>query len=127
MTGSPFVIFKQDPTKEIGSTPILIFGNDFYTCLLDGIELVNLTDSTIIVTLSMAREITVGVETDFTYRKQLVIQPYDSMDVQMQRAFTMEPGDLMYAFSDYSSNLFNAFVTYRILTELGATNVRNPH
>lgn len=114
----PFVNFKMDPTKEIGSTPTIIFGNDLHTCLIDGIELVNLVDSIITLTLYVAREVTVGIETDFIFRKQLVLQPYDSMDVQINRAFTMEPGDLLYGFSDYSSNLFNAFITYRILNEL---------
>ena len=109
--------FKMTPTRHVGSTPTLIFGNDVYTCLIDEIILANVTDGTILVTLSIAREVTIGTETDFIFRKQVIIQPNDSFSFPFNRGLTLEAGDLLYAFSDYSSNLFNTFVSYHELTE----------
>ena len=115
---SPWVNFKMTPTKEIGSTPTLIFGNDTHTCLMDGIVLANITDAVILVTLTVAREVTVGTETDFILGNQIPLQPNDRVDVLLNATLTLEAGDLLYASSDYSSNLFNTFVSYRELTEL---------
>ena len=122
----PFVNFKMAPTGPISSTPLLIFGNDQYTCLLDGILLCNLSDNPINVTLSIAREIEVGVETNFTIVQSLALEAYSQIDVLLNASLTLEPGDLLYANSDFSGNLLNAFVSYRELTELTASGL-NAH
>jgi len=118
MAASPFVNFRMNPTSGIGSTPVIIFGNDVYTCLIDGIVLANVTDNPIVITLAIAREVTIGAETYFTLGGQISLQPNDRVDVLLNTTLTLEPGDLLYASSDYSSNLFNSFVSYRELTEL---------
>ena len=119
MATSPFVNFRMNPTSGIGSTPVIIFGNDACTCLIDGIVLANVTDNPIVITLAIAREVTIGAETYFTLARQISIQPNDRVDVLLNATLTLEVGDLLYASSDYSSNLFNSFVSYRELTELG--------
>lgn len=118
MTSSAFVNFKMAPTAQISSTPTLIFGNDQFTCLLDGIFLSNLTNNQINVTLSIAREIVIGTETDFILTQSLALDAYGQIDVLANTSLTLEPGDLLYASSDFSGNLLNAFVSYRELTEL---------
>ena len=118
MASAPFVNFRMNPTSNIGSTPMIIFGNDAYTCLIDGIVLANISNNVIVVTLAIAREVTQGSESYFTLARQISIQPYDRIDALLNVTLTLEPGDLLYASSDYSSNLFNSFVSYRELTEL---------
>ena len=115
---APFVNFRMTPTQTISSTPTLIFGNDQHTCLIDGIVLSNLTDKVILVTLTVAREIEVGEETLFVLADEIPIQSSDRIDALLNMALTLESGDLLYAQSDYSENIFNAFVSYRELTEL---------
>ena len=107
MTTAPFVNFRMNPTSDIGSTPVIIFGNDAYTCLIDGIVLANITNNVIVVTLAIAREVTLGTESYFTLAREISIQPYDRIDALLNATLTLEPGDLLYASSDYSSNLFN--------------------
>ena len=123
---TPFVNFRMNPTSGIGSTPVIIFGNDACTCLIDGIVLANVTDNPIVITLAIAREVTIGTESYFTLGGQISLQPNDRVDVLLNATLTLEPGDLLYASSDYSSNLFNSFVSYRELTELD-TPTLNAH
>jgi hypothetical protein len=68
--------------------------------------------------MTIAREVTIGTETYFTLARQISLQPNDRVDVLLNATLTLEPGDLLYASSDYSSNLFNSFVSYRELTEI---------
>jgi hypothetical protein len=121
MTTAPFVTFKMAPTLNISNTPALIFGNDQHTCLMDGIVLANTTDNAIGVTLSIAREVTVGTETYFTLVNQQSIPANSRVDVLLNASLTLEAGDLLYASSDYSNNTFNTFVSYRELLELPIT------
>lgn len=115
---APFVNFRMKPTANISSTPTLVFGNDQHTCLIDGVVLSNLTDNVILVTLTVAREIEVGEETLFVLADEIPIQPSDRLDALLNMALTLDPGDLLYAQSDYSENIFNVFVSYRELTEI---------
>lgn len=115
---SPFVNWKMLPTANINSTPTLIFGNDQHTCLVDGVILSNLVSNVILVTLSVIREIEVGVETSFVLASQLSLNPNEKPESLLEMSLTLEPGDLLYANSDYSGNLFNTFVTYREFLEL---------
>lgn len=112
-----FVHFKMNPTSGIGSTPVMILGNDKHTCLIDGIVLANVTDNQIAITLTIAREVTVGTETYFTLAQKILLQPFDRVDALVNASLTLEAGDLLYAASHFSKDLFNSFVSYRELTE----------
>lgn len=114
----PFVNFKMEPTGEISSTETLIFGNDQHTCLVEGVVLSNLTEQVILVTLSLAREEVVGEEALFVLASEIPIEASSYINVLSDMTLILEPGDLLYAHSDYSDNLFNAFVNYRELTEI---------
>ena len=115
---TPFVNFKMQPTSTINSTPVIIFGNDQHTCLIDGIVLANTTDSPIEVKVSVTREGVEGTKIYFSLANKIVIQSGDRTDILINAALTLEPGDLLYASSDYSTNSFDTFVSYRELTEL---------
>lgn len=116
----PFVIFKVKPTANIGLTPTAISDSVPYTSLIDGILLVNMTPGIIKVTLPFKRTLS-SVMTETIFRNQIVLQANEAVDVQMEKALTIEPTDVLMAFSNYTANLFNTFVTYRILTELPAS------
>lgn len=105
------------PTLKVGSTPTLILGSDQYTCLIDGIVLVNLTSSAIIVTVYVIREITEGKGTNIVFANHVSIQSNDRVDLLLNCSLTLQHGDLLYAFSNYSNNIFNTFVSYRELVQ----------
>ena len=118
MVTAPFVTFQLQPTAEISNTPTLIFGNDRHTCLLDSLLLTNVSEETIQVTVSLAREVTVGQESYFTVFDQAPIAPQGWADVLTHTTLTLQPGDLLYAASNHSSHVFNTFLSYRELWEL---------
>lgn len=76
-----------------------------------------MTPGIIKVTLPFQRTIA-SVMTETVYGNQIVLQANEAVDVQMDQVLTMEPTDVLMAFSDYTAHLFNTFVTYRLLTEL---------
>ncbi len=115
---TPFVNFRMQPTQNVSSTPFLIFGNDLHTCEIDGITLANLTESSIVVTLSVSREVEVGTDTNFIYLPEALIKPMDRLEVMQGTTLRLEAGDLLYARSDNSDSFFNTFVNYRELQEL---------
>jgi len=105
------------PTLKVGSSPTIIFGSDLYTCLIDGIVLANLTTNAIFVTVYVSREITTGTDTKFIFANHVSIQASDRVDLLLNCALTLQAGDLLYAFSNYSYNTFNSFVSYRELVQ----------
>jgi hypothetical protein len=114
---TPFVNFKMHPTLKVGSTPTIILGSDQYTCLIDGIVLANLTPNAIIITVYVAREIIEGKESNIVFANHVSIQANDRVDLLLNCSLTLQPGDLLYAFSNYSNNIFNTFVSYRELVQ----------
>lgn len=108
----------MQPTLNISSTPELIFGSQ-YTSILDSIVLANQTDGNIIVSLYILREVVQGNATECTVANKIVLSSKSRIDILDSATLTLEAGDLLYAFSDFSGNLFNSFVSYRELTELG--------
>lgn len=118
--GSPWVIPKQHPTKNISSTPTLIFEAQV-TCYIDGLIVANQVDNDILFSLYLLREEgeptpTEAVEYPLILNKTLSAK--ESIDWFRDMAFVAEAGDLIFAYSDYTDNLFNTFVSYRKLTEL---------
>ena len=118
MATSPFVNFGMQPTQGVTNTSTLIFGNDTNVCLLDGVLLSNTSNNLILATLLVAREETTGTETYFTLANQVAINPNSMVDALNGMTLTLQPGDLLYANSDISSNTFDVFVSHRVLTEL---------
>ncbi len=118
----PFVNFRMKPTKNIGSTPTLIFGSS-YACVIAGIIIANQTENALLFSLYLLREEgtptpSEAVEYPFSLDRHLEAQA--SLDWLEGKDLILEAGDTLYAYSDYNENLFNTFVSYRELTELGA-------
>ncbi len=111
----PFVEFKLYPTKNIGSTATIIFEVP-KTCILDSIWLVNIVDTPIKIFSYILREVE-----KFPCANGILINPLDNIDMLERTTFTMEAGDLLYAYSDFANNRFNSFISYRKLNELGGT------
>lgn len=111
---TPFVKFKIQPTNNINSSSVVIFGkaaNTTLTSLVDSILLTNLTQNVIVVSLSFFR-----ASKYYILANQVSIEAYGNVDVLVGSTLTFEPGDMLYASSNYSSNVFNSFVSYRELT-----------
>lgn len=119
----PFVNFKQYITQDINNTPTLIFGSEF-NCILDSIILSNKTNSKIIASLYILREVDKDKATECTLANKIVIEPNSLLDILESATLTLEAGDLLYAYSDFSENVFNSFISYRELIELGGENDR---
>lgn len=117
----PFVSFKMNPTLNVDSPPTLIFGADLTTTLLDSVLLASQVETVLLATVWVSREIETGSETKFVLCSRITILPFERVDLLINTTLTLEPGDLLYASSDYSDNLFNAFVSYRSLNELGVS------
>lgn len=119
----PFVNFLMKPTKEIGLTPTLIFGNNQYTCIIEGMIVANQVNNQLFFSLSLLREEgmptpTEAVEYMLTTHQSL--EANESIDWMHKKTLILRPGDTLYAYSDYDDNLFNTFVSYQELTELTA-------
>lgn len=122
MTTYPFVRYFMNPATGISSTPIMIFGNDKNTCLIDSILLSSVSDTPLKVSVNVAREeagTAPGVEVYYSLASQVQITPYGRVDILENKAFTLEPGDLLYASCDWSGGLFDTFVIGQELTETG--------
>ncbi len=114
----PFVIFDRQLTANINSTPTIIFGEDQHTCFVQGVIITNMTDNIILVTLYRAIEETPGIETDIVTGNKIPVQPYCLQDILAGTYLIIKPGDLLYALSDFSGNIFNTTVNFHKLTEL---------
>lgn len=123
MAVAPFVTFLMKPTSNISSTPTIVFGNDVHTCIVDGFIISNKspTSQEIYVTIKLAREITIGVESYFTLANSVSLAKNANIDIMLNASLTLQAGDLLYASSSFSSDLFDIFVSYRELLELPQT------
>lgn len=119
----PFVNFLMKPTREIGSTPTLIFGNDQYTCIIEGLIVANQVNNQILFSLYLLREddtVSPPVAVEYMLTTNQPLEANQSMDWMQGKTFILQPGDTLFAYSDYSDNLFNTFVSYREFIELTA-------
>jgi hypothetical protein len=110
---APYVNFKPYIVKNINNTPTKIFGSD-YTCILDSALWVNLSNVPITVYAYYLKD---GIQTIFC--PGVKIDAFGYTDWLYNATFYPGAGEFLYAYSDYSSNLFNSFVSYRQLNELG--------
>ena len=111
----PYVNFLSNPVLNIGSTPTIILGSE-HACIIDSILLTNVTSNNINVSLYILREVDdIGVQFPLP---TINIASLAYTDVLYNTTLTIQAGDILYAYSDFSSNLFNSCVSYRQLVEL---------
>jgi len=106
-------------TKGITNTSTLICGDSTNVSVLSSIFLSNVSSNAILVTLLIAREETIGVETYFTFYHQKLIEVNSTVDILQGSPLILLPGDLLYANSDSSVSIFETFVSYNSLIEFG--------
>lgn len=119
----PFVGFKMQPTLSIESTPTVIFQSDV-TCLLDSVLLSSQVAVPLIASVWITREDAEGGQIACMLAQNVSLNPFERLDLLKDTTLTLEPDDLLYAASDYTGNLFNTFVSYRALYELGKDEKR---
>lgn len=113
---SPFVLFKNKATRVNGKSETIIFSNTL-TSIIDSIFIVNTFTSPILVKIILNK--IDGVSTNsFIFRQWFVVDALDYKEILSGSTFTIEPTDTLTAISKVDTNTFNAFVSYRALTEL---------
>lgn len=110
-----YVIFSSDGINNIGSTPTQIF-TEANASIIDGIFLVSTVETSMTVTIYVAR--TEGMDTTNYINLTVTLPPLGYLDVLKDTTITLIANDVLYAKSDFSTNYFNAFVSFRQLTEL---------
>lgn len=112
----PFVLFKMQPTEKISAKPTLIVPEQECTCVIDSMHLVNITNIDIRVTLLIKNRIDAAIEQKIVYKPFIDINKYASL--YLQESLILQKEHLLYAYSNDVDNIFNAFVSFRVLTEL---------
>jgi len=123
-TSYPWVNFLSTPRPNINSTHVSIFGNNYlgssHACIIDSIIICNTTNRDIFVSVYTLTERLIDsvltAQNTFKFFKR-VVPALKTIELLEGAGFNMEQGDLLYAFSDQSSNLFDSNVSYRELRE----------
>jgi hypothetical protein len=107
----PLVVYTHSYYSNISNPQSPIFGIKDRKCIVNSILLSNLTDSKIFVTICAFSE-------NFILIPQIEIDAKKTIDALKEiDSIMLEPGQLLYASSDFSANLFNADVQYKVLSE----------
>ena len=123
MANYPFVNFERWLAQDIDSTPNLIFGNDQSNCIIDGVFITNTTPNVISVNIYILYEDDEEIPTQHTLGQSISIDAYGCIDLLKGSTITTKAGDTIFAYSDFSGNLFNTCVSYRVLNQ---TPIINP-
>lgn len=116
----PFTNILMMPTYDIDSTPKLVFGSQ-YTCKLDSIWICNTGDTELFTDFNLLTERIVNnqpISKNGPFIPNQVLKPKGYIELLLGSVAHIVAGDLLYANSDNSSNLFNCFISYREFTEL---------
>lgn len=111
-----FVDFPLYITTNIGSTPLLVFQSEDI-CILQSIKFINTTNNTIKVFSNITRDFGSGDTETYMYVPGVPIEPLGRIDVLEKSLENIKPGDTLYAYSDFSSNRFNCFISYQALVQ----------
>lgn len=127
----PWVNFKCSRSKQVSSTPTLIFGSAL-TCIVDSIIVVNTTSNQMLLDVTILSEIDLTPITFYLVRK-MPIAPFAKQEIlntniqnnvgvsTTETILYMLSGDLMHANSDFVGNKFDCHVNYRELAETAPT------
>jgi hypothetical protein len=111
----PWVSFNLAPTANIDSTPLLVFGSESNS-IVDSIFVCNTTDQEIFVDITTLSERNLQPITTYIVRNFL-LPGYGSAELIKESVINLEAGDIIYANSDFSGNLFDCMISYRQLLE----------
>ena len=112
----PFAVQKRTPTKQVDSTPLIVYGSDNGS-FIDGILVCNTNNKEIFVSFHTLDERNLVADTHMVSNNQ-VLSPYETKELLKGATLFMEPGDLMYGYSSFSGDTFDCHISYRDLTEV---------
>lgn len=115
-TSRPFVTIRRTATKQIDSTPLLVYGSE-NSSFVDSIWVCNRNNKDIFVNFQTLDERNNEAD-DFQLMNSIVLTPYESKELLKGAIINMEPGDLMYGYTTYSGDRFDCHVSYRELNEI---------
>ena len=106
-----FCNFTSTVTPDITNTPTRVFGSAF-GCVIDSIVLVNTSDQTISVDLSLLRQEESG-SVSVPLLQKLSLAQNQSVDwMAGKNGIRTTPQDMIFASSDYSDATFSAIVSF---------------
>lgn len=116
----PFVNRRAFLTKNVGSTPVLICGSQ-HAMDVDSISLCNTSENNLFFSIKRVGERTENnvltpIEVYEIYSN--ILKSKETLDIELSKVKYLEPGDLLYANSDFSSNRFDVIVSCREYVEL---------
>lgn len=121
MSAYPFQDFDCFVTKDIGSTPTLIFGKQ-NTCILESMIFANQVDNSILFSFYLLREEGSPTPTEaieYPFVLDLRMESKQSLDwLTGKNPLIVRGGDTLWAYSDYNINLFNTFISHRELKQV---------
>lgn len=115
-TSPPFTKVRRTATKQIDSTPLLVYGSD-NASFVDSIWVCNKNDKNIFVNFTTLDERN-NETNDFQLINSIVLTPYESKELLRGAIINMEPGDLMYGYTTYGGDTFDCHVSFRELLEV---------
>jgi hypothetical protein len=110
----PWVNFLTEQVSNIGNTPTIIFPAISNAAILDSLLWTNKVDVSINVSAYILRG------ENQTSVPGAIIEPFGFVDRLENSTLYMEPGDILYAYSDFSGKLFDSLIAYRVLNEIGS-------
>lgn len=113
---APFVEIKSTSTKDIDSTPLIIYGFD-NASFIDSIWVCNTTNKEIFINIQRLIERDLVTSTT-NFVNYYVLAPYESKEILKGSVLNMEPGDLLYGFTNFSGDRFDSHVSGRLVTEV---------
>ena len=106
---NPFVLFKMAYSLELNSTKQIVFSSE-KTCILKNIIVSNLTASPIMFSCYLTpfeTEEKVNIVLNYSVQKTDALPFFNGMIIN--------PNDTLWAYTDYSNNMANIFISYEEL------------
>ena len=114
----PFVNFKSVST-EVGGMDTRIFGQDT-ACIVDSIWAGNQSSSDLMLNMYVMKNGETESQKIMLVSKWL-FKAYESFELIENSVLYLEPGDLLFAYTDFSENHLTITVSYRALINQGIT------
>lgn len=116
----PFVNRRAFLTEDVGSTPALICGSE-HAMDVDSISFCNTSGNDLFFDIKrigerMRNNVLTPVELYEVFHG--LLKANQTLDIELSRAKYLEPGDLLYANSDFSGSRFDSVVSCREYNEL---------
>jgi hypothetical protein len=119
----PFVNFKSTST-EVGGLDTRIFGRDT-ACIIDSIWAGNQSNSDLMLNIYLMK----NEETEskkFMLVSKWPFKAYEAFELIQHSVLYLEPGDLLFAFTDFSETHLTITISYRTLMNQSMTSFTEP-